>query len=193
MDHDFANSSECCSSIEIAISQRHKNCVLKFKNYIYKINKREEDLTSDLYGYTPLICAAIRGDCEEIQFLLDCGANTVKTNSNGYTPLHFCIQKYNVNALRIFLKHNPLIINICTNDGRTFLHYALDVWQSKKNENIKKEILELLFDYGIDYTKKDIRGRFAVNCIANRKINNYIKELIYNKENEEMIKEPDCD
>jgi ankyrin repeat protein len=204
MDSENIQLSES-DSIKSAIKNRDKNYLLSIGDKINKRNINSPNFNqwgSETFGYAPLHIAAVKGDCEEIQFLLKCGADNRRSLYNGpYSPLkitaiHICIEKCYVESTKVFLENDPSLVDLVLSDGRTLLHYALDIWRNKKQEVSKKEIIKLLFDYGVDYTKKDIRGRFVVNCIANRKINNYIRECISIcdkiKENEEFLKEP-CD
>lgn len=66
-----------------------------------------------LFGDSPIHIAATRGDINEIELLLKCGANINSKGEHGYTALHDAIEQGHKEAVIYLLKYgaNPEILN----------------------------------------------------------------------------------
>ncbi len=91
---------------------------------------------------TPLHVACWLGDYEMIQILINAGASCALLAQDGFTCLHFAVQKVNENALNIvklLLKTDKTLLNKKVFKGRkSALHLAI----SKNNYDVVQYFLE---------------------------------------------------
>lgn len=91
---------------------------------------------------TPLHLACWLGELEMIQILLNAGASCALLAQDGFTCLHFAVQKLNENALNIvklLLKTDKTLLNKKVFKGKkSVLHLAI----SKNNYDVVQHLLE---------------------------------------------------
>lgn len=105
----------------------------------------------DGLGLTPLHLAAAKGSLEQVQLLIEHGADIATIiDSNGETTLHFAAQNSHTDVLRFVLEHGPLDVNCETYLNVTALHHAV--------VSGKAEGCELLLRRGANVDSK-IQGR----------------------------------
>lgn len=91
---------------------------------------------------TPLHVAAVRGDIEAIEILLEAGADINAVGEGGYTPLHEAIAQGHVEAVRTFIAHRAAI-DIDNEDGSSPYDFAI-MWYNAENIPQREEILKML-------------------------------------------------
>ena len=101
---------------------------------------------------TPLHCAALNGDLEMVQILLEYGVDVDCQNMSGYTPLNSVALLGSPNAARVIrlLLQRGADPNTCTYDGSTPLHFA------SAFERI--EIARVLIEHGVNVEAKNDSG-----------------------------------
>lgn len=95
----------------------------------------------DLYGYTPLIEAAIANRADIAHLLIEHGADVNKKDLVGGSPLSWAVENYNLPLCELLLKHqaDP---NAYSNYGQPVLILPI----LRRQQNLK----ELLYRYGAD-------------------------------------------
>jgi len=93
----------------------------------------------DVYGFTPLIEAAIANNNEAAVLLIKAGAEIDKPDVTGRTALHWAIDNYNVQLAK-YLLHHKADPNAYTEGGQSVLVYPL----LRQQQPLKK----LLYSYG---------------------------------------------
>lgn len=106
----------------------------------------------DVYGFTPLIEAAIANSVEMSELLIQHGADVNKADVTGRTPLHWAVDNQNLMLAKLLLenKANP---NSYTEGGQSILVYPL----LRNQQNFKK----LLYQYkaNLNFAQDFITGK----------------------------------
>lgn len=95
-----------------------------------------------MFGDYPLHVAAVRGSIEEIEVLLQHGANINAKGEYDFTPLHHAVEHGHSEAVK-FLLEKGADINIKNVDEMTPLDIALILDEDGQTEEYKKIIEEL--------------------------------------------------
>jgi ankyrin repeat protein len=112
-------------------------------------------------GNTPLHNASTNiGGLESVKILTKHKANIKAQNNQGFQPIHYASGGGNLEIIK-FLLENGADIKDCTLDGRTTLHFALNIVCKETLENIK-----FLLDKGVDIDAKDQNGNTALHIAA---------------------------
>jgi len=84
-----------------------KNKDLEAVKQLLKEDPKPSSLKYDnSHGYTPLHWAAIHGNAEIVEYLLDKGAKVNKRANSDYTPLHLAIDLNNdPEIVKVLIKH----------------------------------------------------------------------------------------
>ncbi|XP_062509618.1 transient receptor potential cation channel subfamily A member 1-like isoform X2 [Corticium candelabrum] len=91
----------------------------------YLLSKGAEVDAIDIYGNTPLLCAACHGSTSAIEVLVQNGVNPTIRNHQGCTVLHAAVG--HVNTMQTILRLNSLdanFLNAKDDNDNTALHYA---------------------------------------------------------------------
>ncbi|MBY0404952.1 MAG: ankyrin repeat domain-containing protein, partial [Cyanobacteria bacterium] len=123
---------------------------------------------------TPALLAAADGNVATLKLLRKAGANFLKSNQEGQTPLHWAAEYSKLNAVRYFLKIgiNPNIENAF---GQTPLHLACSF---KGMAVDASELMELLLSKGADPNWKDGGGKTPLHYAAHSGNENLVKVLL---------------
>lgn len=105
----------------------------------------------DADGRTALHHAAIQGDLDIFQLLIEMGADPNASDSNGWTPLHFASQNCNCDIASLLLKLGSQVDSYNVY-GNTPLSNA--VFESRG----KGEMIKLLLSFGADRNKTNKYG-----------------------------------
>jgi hypothetical protein len=81
------------------------------------------DVRNKTNGLTALMHKTLNGNIDQMNWLLEKGANVDLQDSNGMSAIHRAIQKDDVDRVKLLLKYNPKL-NIINKYGRTLLEYA---------------------------------------------------------------------
>ncbi len=130
----------------------------------------QEDSTinaQDDWGDTKLHYAVSRKDTKEIRRLCRAGASPNIQNKEGNTPFHraveVAVRDGKKDVLKELLRCKPAI-DVFNKDGYSPAHMVFSVYKSEK---VVRDVLKMLFQYGVDPNFKDARGRdlFVVGII----------------------------
>lgn len=112
------------------------------KTHVLQLLQAGEDVNKiDIYGYTPLIEAAIANNTEMVKLLLEHRAELNKPDLTGGTALHWAVENNNPDLCHLLLKHGA--------DPNAYTHYSQAVLVQpllRRQQNLK----ELLYRYGAD-------------------------------------------
>lgn len=112
------------------------------KTHVLQLLQAGEDVNQiDIYGYTPLIEAAIANNSEMAQLLLEHHAQVDKPDLTGGTALHWAVENNNLDLCHLLLKRGA--------DPNAYTHYSQPVLVQpllRRQQNLK----ELLYRYGAD-------------------------------------------
>jgi hypothetical protein len=157
------------------------------------LRKRPESVAStDANGYTPLHWAAVRGNWEEFETLLDAGAPVNAVGADGGTPLHWACHHDRPDMVRLLLEAGAEH-SIQNRWGRTALHVAsrrgCDLVvalllsrgadpDATTNEGwtalhvaykaAHRRVVKLLLEGGADPSRKDDTGKLAADYAGER-------------------------
>jgi len=148
-----------------ALARRH----LELAQMLYR-NGSSMDFP-DMGPYSPLHCAAMRGESEVIQVLLDCKLNVNAKASHDETPLHNALQRWAPNhfeTVRLLLE-NGADPNARMSLGSAPLHLA-------SSEGIA-EAVRLLLKYGAEVEAVDGMGRTALQVASEKGLDEITKLL----------------
>jgi ankyrin repeat protein len=121
--------------------------------YIRKYGTNERDN----YGNTILHAAAMFGDVDVIETLLEEGVDIEARNIDGLTPLHLAMVVRNAENIEVFLR-NGANINTQTEDGKVPLMTVSSFGAA--------DFLEFFIAYGADVNLKDRNGFTALHYAA---------------------------
>ena len=118
---------------------------------------------ADNFNRTALLNAALYGNQELVDWLIEKGADINHSDRNGYTALHFAAQEAHTEVLKYLLKHNanPNVQDI---HGNTPAVAAIVNWGGGKNF----DTLKALVDAKADLTLKNKAGRAAIDIISDK-------------------------
>jgi len=108
----------------------------------------------DVYGWTPLHCAAANGHVEITRLLLQNGADVNAKGDYGRTPLHWAAMNGHVNILHLLVE-NGANLEAQNNTGHRALHGAA-------NYGHLPIIQELISRYHVDINARRNNGRTAL-------------------------------
>lgn len=125
--------------------------------------------TKNTYGYTPLSQAALDGDLDIVQLLLDMGADTEAHGEDGRTVLCLAVSSGNPDIVSILLTRgaNP---QAADNVGETAMHIAA--------RNGKEEIVKILLRGGALVETGCHNGQTALHAAASNGHTNTIMALL---------------
>ena len=136
----------------------------------------------DIIGHaehTLLHAAALYGDFELVQILLECKADVNPRDIEGWSPLHSASRGVGgfppidtlslSNVARLLLEHGA-DVNARNNEGSTPLHLAA--------EDGRVEVVPVLLEHGADVGAKDNRGRTALLVTSNKRGNESRDEIM---------------
>ena len=107
---------------------------------------------------TPLHHAALIGNPQIIQLLLDHHAHVNATDQSGYTPLHLASSEGHLEAVRILLDNPGINLTIKNMHGETPLHYATLIGNP--------QIIQLLLDHHAHVNATDQSGYTPLHYAA---------------------------
>ncbi|KAL8686200.1 MAG: hypothetical protein Q9218_007275 [Villophora microphyllina] len=110
-------------------------------------------------GWSPFLCAASAGSVDNIDWLLHAGCTGTEIANDGSTALHLAARSGSSRLVKELLI-NGSDVNAVTGDGSTVIHFAL--------LDIKEElgdVLDILFDYGIDISKTRDDGILPIQLL----------------------------
>ncbi|APR98290.1 ankyrin repeat domain-containing protein [Wolbachia endosymbiont of Folsomia candida] len=129
------------------------------------------------YGHTPLFFAVEHGKYSNIKLFLENGADVNIADENGFTVFHFAIRQKELHALKTLLpkiiaedkygssqelinvEEAKKLLSVTDNEGNTLLHHAIK-W------GCRKEILDLLVEYGVNINQKNNHGIAPIHIAA---------------------------
>jgi ankyrin repeat protein len=129
----------------------------------------------DNYGRTVLLNAALYGNIELVEWVIEKGANINHTDKNGYSALHFAAQENHTNVVKFLIEKN-ISLDIQDKNGNTPAWVTIMYWNGGKNF----DILQALIDANADLSLKNKANRAAIDMIP-EKIKEQLK-LKYTKE-----------
>ena len=99
------------------------------------LKKNPEEINKfDKYGITPLVNAVLSNKKDNVEFLINKGADINKetnlkltvyqSDNSGWTAFHYAVYKGNINIINLFLNNNNTNINAKDKKGRTPLFIA---------------------------------------------------------------------
>ena len=133
------------------------------------------DYIGDLYGYTPLMCSALKGNLSIVNSIVN--VSNVDVNAKDYqgnTALIYAIIGGNRDIVSALLHANAKV-NDCNNHGRTALFKAVDT--------NNKEIADMLIKSGADVNRSDDNRQTALFVAVNHNNNDMTAMLIENGAN----------
>lgn len=131
---------------------------------------------SNSEGFTPLHIAAMSGQTDILQLLLDAGAYTnVRTRQKGYTPLHLACQHQRVVAARMLTKTGECNLNLQDLRGNSALHHACFSGNAK--------LVELLVKEGAITDLRNVEGKRPVDDAEEKMSLNVLRLLKLGKTN----------
>lgn len=114
----------------------------------------------DSHGWTPLICAAVRGDLEAVRALLEHGAKPQLAEWRGKTPLHYTAWDGHLDCAELLLEHGAPI-DAREKYSRQPLHYA-----AAHVHPDSARMVDLLTSYGANVDEGGEGGETALNIAA---------------------------
>nr|ADD82928.1 transient receptor potential cation channel subfamily A member 1 [Python regius] len=112
----------------------------------------------DAYGNTPLHWATKKHQIESVKLLLSRGASPNSLNKNNMAPLHWAVQYFFDDLLKIFIENDMTEINLEGESGNTAILLAC----YKDNP----EALKLLIERGADICKANHMGTMPIHAAA---------------------------
>lgn len=110
---------------------------------------------------TPLHLASESGKDATVSSLIASNADLAAKDVGGRTAAHFAACSVSVRVLSILVQHEPDLILISDNYGRTPLHYA--IWNNTAKE---LEIIRFLLENGAEVDALDCERRTALHYAA---------------------------
>lgn len=122
-------------------------------------------------GLTALHVAAIAGNLDMINILLNHGANVSVRTKSGATALHFACRERRLNVIKLLLNrcHSADIIDLKDSRGDTPLHYAVEQNQLR--------IVEILLSAKADKSLRNLAGQRPIDIARNRLFFNVVNVL----------------
>lgn len=122
--------------------------------------------TCDRMGTTPMMIAALSGNVDLLQWLIEHKARVDAQNILGVTALHMACGKGNAEYVHILLEHgaNP---NLTDNDGNTAAHDLAGKWNGDESLPILKD----LCNHGADLSLKNNAGQSVTGLLPEEVLN----------------------
>lgn len=117
----------------------------------------------DNYGRTVLLNAALYGNLELTEWVIEKGANVNHIDKNGYSALHFAAQENHTDVVKFLLEHNASP-NIQDKNGNTPAWVAIMYWNGGQNYDTLKAIV----DANADLSLKNKANRAAIDMIPEK-------------------------
>jgi ankyrin repeat protein len=115
--------------------------------------------SDDIYGNSPLHCAAARGHIDVSALLLANRADVNAKDKGGSTPLHLAARNGHKDVVKLLLA-NKADVNARDDSGETPLHYA--------TSNDHRDVAELLIVHKADVNAKSIIGWTPLHLAAGK-------------------------
>ncbi|XP_058454187.1 serine/threonine-protein phosphatase 6 regulatory ankyrin repeat subunit B-like isoform X2 [Malaya genurostris] len=168
--------------LHIAIEENAKKVIeilLKHK----QINEMFD--ASDKNERTALCLAAISGNYELVNLLIERGASVMAKDAIGRIPLHIAIENNAKRVIKILLKHKQATEMLRTSDKneRTALHLAAN------HDNYY--LVNLLIERGLSVMAKDKDGKIPLHIAIEKNSEYVVKILLKHEQATEMLRTSD--
>ena len=155
------DDSLCVTPLHLAVIGGHTGVVQVLLN-----NQADVNCRGSYLGETPLLLAAIFGRAEAMRLLLEAEADIYSTTEvSRRTALMWSVNVPNALELVDLLLKAGVDVNSRDADGRTALHYALDLFSFSKAKKLLEVLLEAGADINIHCTTTGNTPLHAATCI----------------------------
>ena len=149
----FSKTKNGRSCLHIAAEQRHlKICRILLRNHNFAIHERDDD------GLAVLHNAALAGDLELFQYLIENGSDVFSKTKNGRSCLHIAAEEGYLKICRVLLENYKFDVHERDDNGLAVLHNAALAGDL--------ELFQYLIENGSDVFSKTKDGRSCFHLAA---------------------------